>query len=62
MVSEPTMTNKETIKILEEIAIQKYDEEDEYALLSNNGIGTLLTHVQLRTKTWKNGQKQSRRC
>lgn len=28
--------------------IQKYDEEDEYYLASNDGLGTLITFVQLK--------------
>lgn len=36
------MTNEEATKIIEKVAIQKYDEDDEYALLSNDGPGSLI--------------------
>lgn len=46
MVSKPIMATKEIVEAVQK-HIQKYDEEDEYHLASNDGPNTLICLVQL---------------
>lgn len=47
------MTNEEVVKTIEKLIVQKYDEDDEYALLFNDGPGILITHVQLKDNNFE---------